>query len=108
MKQTFEIQTSLEINFNEISGEIFQALLDLSKETDFDGDYPLELDIEVRGNYWYQKAKLYGEPEDCYPSEFELEVEKVYCNEIEITDLLLDKHFIELQQYCEENTEVLK
>ncbi len=37
---------------------------------DPNGDNELEIDVEIRGSYLpYKAAKIYGDPDDCYPAE---------------------------------------
>lgn len=101
MKDEFAVQTSLEIEPSEYSETIMNLLQDISKELDYDKDYPLELEVEVIGNYWYDKGKYYGETENCYPSHFELEIDKIYCNGKDISVLFIEKDFEKLHKECE-------
>lgn len=80
----------------------FTKLLDISKELDYDKDYPLELELNVVYNYHYDKGRIYGAPENCYPPEFDFEVNEVYLEGIEISNLLTDKDF----QYIDENAQL--
>lgn len=55
----------------------------------------LEVDAEYSG--YYDKGRTYGEPEDCYPPEFEIEIgtiSTVSC--INVEEFLSDRHIEEL------------
>lgn len=84
----------------------FPTLLDISKELDYDADYCLELELEVEFNWHYDAGRSYGEPENCYPAEFDFEIEKILCNSIDIIDLLDDNEIDKIAQESQESLEL--
>lgn len=93
----FGIMTTLDIEHDHKN---YNVLLDVSQQ-EHDEDYDLEIEIEVIGDWYYDKGRTYGLLEDCYPSEFELEIHEVYLDGNDITELLTDDDFNELQNECE-------
>jgi hypothetical protein len=52
--------------------------------------FNFELDCEINANVWYQEARIYGDPDDCHPEEFDSEFELKF-NGVDISDFLTTK-----------------
>lgn len=84
----------LEVDHDHVN---YPVLLDLSGEIGFTEEDQLEVELEVTYNYHYDKGRRYGAPENCYPPEFEFEVDDVYLNNKKVTGLLTDDDFDKLE-----------
>lgn len=96
--KTFEYE--LEIDPSDVKD--FNSLVDISRQMIIDENLYMEVEITVK--YDYDKGQYFGEPENCYPSYLEIEIQDVICNGIEISELLEEEHFDKMQEFC--NTEL--
>lgn len=67
------------------------------------------VELTVTGSGYYTPARLYGPPEDCYPSDGELEIESIIGPDdkewsLLITELEKDSIEIEFQDYLESHS----
>lgn len=79
-------------------------LVEISGHTSDDvEDYALELDLQVEYNYYYDRGNRYGIPENCYSSEFELEIIGVYLEDnTDISKLLSDNDIEKIENILQD------
>lgn len=91
----------LEIDSNDIK-DLDKFLNTIGDNLDDVSYIYLELDVDFNG--YYDKGRTYGEPENCYPPEFDIEIDNFLTkNNVNVENFLTDKHFEELKDYISIN-----
>lgn len=103
MKFKGSFDYELEIDPNDLK-DLKSFLTITDQVLDCDDESHLYVEVQADFSGYYDKGRTYGEPENCYPPEFDIEVDNIISsNNNDIGDMLPDKYINELTEYISIN-----